>query len=97
MKKKILNIALLLAIAVIMTSCYTITFSVGRGARTGQEIRAKNHYLIGGLVPLQVADPAQMAGGAANYDVTVTHTFVDGLLAGITGGIYSPTTITVTK
>jgi predicted small secreted protein len=56
MKKRFLKVVMLLAIAVIMTSCYTITFSVGRGARTGQEIRAKNHYLIGGLVPLQVAD-----------------------------------------
>ena len=38
-----------------------------------------------------------MAGGASDYDLTVTHTFIDGLLGAITFGIYTPTTIIVKK
>jgi predicted small secreted protein len=97
MKKRGLKLVLLLAISFILTSCYTLTFSVGRGAVGGNVVTEKNHYLICGLVPLRTCDPAQMAGGSANYTVTVEHTFIDGLLSAITGGIYSPTTVTVTK
>ena len=97
MKKKILRVVMLLAISVIMTSCYTLTFSVGRGATRGDVVTGKNHYLIGGLVALSTCDPAEMARGSSNYTVTVTHTFIDGLLAAITGGIYSPTTVTVER
>jgi hypothetical protein len=38
-----------------------------------------------------------MAGGASDYSVTITHTFVDGLLNALTAGIYTPTTTIVTK
>ncbi len=97
MKKRTLKLALLLVVSIIMTSCYTLTFSVGRGSRSGYVVTGKNHYLIGGLVPLSTCDPADLAGGASNYTVTIQHSFIDGLLAAITGGIYSPTTVTVEK
>jgi len=38
-----------------------------------------------------------MADGAENYTVNTRQTFVNGLLFGLTFGIYSPTTTTVTK
>ncbi len=38
-----------------------------------------------------------MAGNAANYQVTHSHTFIDGLINILTGGIYTPTTTTIIK
>jgi hypothetical protein len=38
-----------------------------------------------------------MAGGAKDYTVNIQHSFIDGLLSGLTGGLYTPTTTTVTK
>jgi hypothetical protein len=38
-----------------------------------------------------------MAGDAKDYEITVKHTFVDGLLSAITSGLYTPTTTIVTK
>jgi hypothetical protein len=38
-----------------------------------------------------------MAEGAENYTVFTRQTFVNGLIAGLTFGIYTPSTTTVTK
>jgi hypothetical protein len=38
-----------------------------------------------------------MAGDAKNYQVTITHTFVDGLINALTSGLYAPTTTIVKK
>jgi hypothetical protein len=38
-----------------------------------------------------------MAGDAKNYEVTTTHSFVDGLINLLTGGLYTPTTTIVKK
>ncbi|HHV41164.1 MAG: Bor family protein [Bacteroidales bacterium] len=97
MKKIVLKGALLITVALLMTSCYSLTFTVGQGARTGVEVVERNHYLIGGLAPIKLADPKAMAGGAKDYTVTVEHTILDGLLAALTGGIYTPTTVKVRK
>lgn len=80
-----------------MTSCYTYTFTVGDGPQTGIEVRKMNHYLIYGLAPVGVSDPNELAGGAEDYEVTITHTFIDGLINAITFGIYTPTTTIVKK
>jgi hypothetical protein len=97
MKKVISKLAFVLTISVLMTSCYTLTYSVGEGAKTGVEVKEKNHYLIGGLAPIKTSDPTKMAGGAKDYTVKIQHTFVDGLLSALTGGIYTPTTTIVKK
>jgi predicted small secreted protein len=97
MKKLVLNIALVLSISLLMTSCFTLTYSVGKGAQTGVQVQEKNHYLIYGLAPLKTSDPTKMAGEAMDYEVTITHTFVDGLLNALTFGIYNPTTTIVKK
>lgn len=95
MKK--LAFTLLLGVSLMMSSCYTYTFSVGEGAQTGVEVKKMNHYLIYGLAPVGVSDPNELAGGAEDYEVTITHTFVDGLINAITFGIYTPTTTIVRK
>ncbi len=97
MKKAVLSLAFVLVISFLMTSCYTLTYSVGEGSKTGVEMKEKNHYLIYGLAPIKTSDPTKMAGGAKDYTVTIQHSFIDGLLNALTGGIYTPTTTTVKK
>jgi hypothetical protein len=97
MKKLLLNFAMVLTLAMIVSSCYTYSFNVGKGAQTGMEIRKMNHYLIYGLAPISTSNPNEMAGGAQDYTVTIQHTFIDGLINAITFGIYSPTTTIVKK
>ena len=80
-----------------MASCYTLTYAVGTGSQTGETISEKNHYVVGGLAAIKTANPTKMAGDAKNYDVTTTHSFVDGLINFLTGGIYTPTTTIVKK
>ncbi|MEM1121062.1 MAG: Bor family protein [Bacteroidota bacterium] len=97
MKKLISNTILVAVLAISMSSCYTYTYTVGSGPQSGVTMKEKNHYLIAGLVALKTSDPIKMAGDSDNYQVTIEHTFVDGLINAITFGIYNPTTTTVTK
>ena len=52
---------------------------------------------MNGLIPVGVNKPEDMAGGVKDYTVETKHSFVNGLVSGLTFGIYSPTTTTVTK
>ncbi len=80
-----------------MSSCFTLTYDVGKGAQSGVTTTAKNHYLINGLVPLGTSNPTEMAKGASDYTVQVQHSFIDGLISAITFGLYAPTTTSVTR
>ena len=98
MRKSVLkSVALACATSFLMTSCYTYTTVVGSGAQGSQEVKEWNHYLIGGLAPLEVSDSKAMAAGAENYTVKTEQSFVNGLVSAITFGLYAPTTTTVTK
>ncbi len=98
MKKRLLkSIGSALMCSLLLTSCYTYTTVVGEGAQGNSEVKAWNHYVVYGLAPIGVSDAKELAGGAENYTVTTQHTFVNGLIAGITFGIYTPTTTTVKK
>jgi hypothetical protein len=97
MKKTIkTTIAFILAVSM-LSSCYTYTSVVGKGAQGGQAMTHQNHYLIAGLVPLKMSDSKAMSGGASDYDITTTHNILDLIIGIITFGIYTPTTTTVTK
>jgi hypothetical protein len=97
MKRRLMNLGLATGMMFMLSSCYTYTYMVGSGPQTGVELKEKNHYIIYGLAPLKTSDPIKMAGGVANYQVTIQHTFIDGLLNALTFGIYTPTTTTVKK
>lgn len=98
MKKNIIKLLFgALLCSTLFTSCYTYTSVVGEGAKGGQKVTKWNHYLIGGLAPVGVSDSKAMAGGATDYTVTVKHSFVNGLIAGLTFGLYTPTTTVVEK
>ena len=97
MKKGLLKLSLIFAVAIMMTSCYTFTATVGNGPQTGTKVVAHNHYLIAGLAPISTANTKELAGDAKDYSITISHSFIDGLLNLITGGMYTPTTVTITK
>lgn len=83
--------------SVLFSSCYSYTSVVGEGAQGNQQVTEWNHYVVYGLAPVSVSDSKEMAGGAENYTIHTRHTFVNGLISGLTFGLYNPTTTTVTK
>ena len=97
MKKMFTRLAVAFSVAVLLSSCYSYTSVVGNGAQGQQQTTKWNHYVIGGLAPVGVSDSKAMAAGATDYTVHTRHTFVNMLVGGLTFGIYSPTTTTVTK
>lgn len=97
MKKTIKGLSIAFAISLMLTSCYSYTSVVGTGAQGKGEVSKWNNYLFYGLAPIGVSDSKKMANGAENYVVRTRQTFVNGLLYGITFGIYAPTTTTVKK
>ena len=92
--KKVLFILLC---GVMLTSCYVHTYTVGDGVQQGITEKRKQHNFLGGLVSGRTPDPESMANGKKDYKVTNKVSFIDGLLSGLTYGIYTPTTIIVER
>ena len=97
MKEKLKILTVFLAVSVMLSSCYSYTVVVGKGAQGTQETTKWNNYILFGLAPVGVSDAKALAGGAEDYTVHTRQSFVNGLLSAITFGIYTPTTTTVTK
>ena len=97
MKRLVLNLAVMITASVVMTSCYSYTSVVGKGAQGNQQTTKWNHYVVMGLAPVAVSDSKQMAEGSENYTVRTEQSFVNGLISALTFGIYTPTTTTITK
>ena len=97
MKKTVLNLSGILILCFLFSSCYSLTYSVGEGPQSGIEVKEKNHFFIYGLATGKTSDPTEMAGDATDYEVSISHTFVDGLISAVTFGIYNPTTTKITK
>ncbi len=96
-KKTMKTMTVVFAASLLLTSCYSYTSVVGKGAQGNDQTTKWNHYVIYGLAPVGVSDSKQMAGGAENYTVHTRQSFVNGLVSALTFGIYTPTTTTVTK
>lgn len=96
-KLKLILMGMLLGGITLFSSCYTYTFSVGEGAKSNETVSKMNPYFIFGLAPGNISNPNEMAGNAEDYEVTIQHTFVDGLLGAITFGIFTPTHTRVRK
>ncbi len=97
MKSFMKMIAIVFAASIMFTSCYSYTSVVGSGSQGTEQKTQWNHYIIYGLIPIGVSDSKQMAEGDTDYTVHTRHSILNGLLAAITFGIYTPTTTTVTK
>ena len=97
MRKQIFKLVFVFFLVIGFSSCYTYTYMVGDGPQTGIKVEQKNHYFVYGLAPGGQSDPIEMAGDAEDYQVTITHSFVDGLINVLTFEIYTPTTTIITK
>lgn len=98
MKKNLMKMMTIIFVSsIVLTSCYSYDIVVGNGAQGNQKVSKWNHYVVYGLAPVDVSDVKELASGAENYDVNISHSFVNGLVSMITFGLYSPTTTTVYK
>jgi hypothetical protein len=97
MKKTGSKFLTITAMAILLASCYSHTYTVGEGSTTGVVVKEKNHFAVYGLAKIKTSSPTEMAGEATDYEVNTQHSFVDGLINSLTFGLYNPTTTTVTK
>jgi len=97
-KKTLRSMALLSALALPMSSCYTFEHQVGDGGSGGSEQTDRQWFILWGLVELNSVDSQAMADGATDYTATTEWTPLDILINIFTGYItvYSRT-YTVTK
>lgn len=79
-----------------LTGCYKVEINNISDGPAGLEHTKKAHTLIAGLVALNDINVNEVCGGKGALKVTTVHTFVDMLVAGITGSIYTPITVKVT-
>ena len=107
-KRPPIMMAVLFTLSVLLTSCYGYTSVVNEGAKGIEKNKVKgknkktrwNHYMIGGLIKIETSDSRLMAyelEGEENYNVRTRHTLINMIVGLLTGGLYTPTTTTVTK
>ena len=86
--------ALLVLFLVVMTAgCYRARVNTGLAASTNTVTRWE-HYFLAGLVQPKTFDATEWCQGRNVAAVETQHTFVQGLVAAITLGIYTPITVT---
>ena len=96
-KKPMKMMAMLFVTSMLLTSCYSYTSVVGNGGSGNSQTTEWNHYVIYGLAPVGVSNSKQMAGGASDYTVHTRQSFLNGIVSGLTFGLWTPTTTTVSK
>lgn len=89
--------AISILLALVMTSCFSYTVTVGSGAKGHDSVSKWNPYFIDGLIPGTQVDPKQLSQGATDYTITTKFSIGNMLVSALTIGIYTPTTVTVTK
>ena len=85
MKKRITSIALMLLLAFSISSCYTMTHTVGDGAQGGNQTEKRQWYALFGLIPINNVDSKEMAQGKTDYVVETKHSFLDVVIGLFTG------------
>lgn len=90
------KILLIVVAASALSSCYNTRIIVGNVKPNEPLIKVStewNHHLIYGLVPLDNATmiAEDYVGPYSNYVVRTYTSFLNGLVSGITWGIYTPT------
>ncbi len=81
--------------AIVVSGCYHAVVDTGRAPTGAPNVTPWAHSFIYGLVPPAVTETAKKCpGGVAK--VETQQTFLNGLVAAITGGIYTPMTISYT-
>jgi len=92
MKKKASLFFAGILIAASLSSCMSLTHTVGSGGY-GESESKRQWYVLWGLVPINEVDSKQMAGGAENYTVKSSITPLDFVINIFTGlvTVYSQT------
>lgn len=94
--RKFQFVTLLVMTILFFHACYTMEYQVGTidpGQPLFQVAEKKNHFLIGGLVPLTDTQRVRdFIGDKKDYVIKTERTFMDGLLLFLTHGIYTPFT-----
>lgn len=81
---KSLLLVALFSLTLALSSCYTLTHTVGDGARGGQVTAQKQWYALWGLVPINNVDTKAMAGGAKDYTIKSQVAFIDYVISAFT-------------
>jgi hypothetical protein len=85
------KLLLALSVASLISGCATQTFYVHGGATGVADKDTMQTFFLNGIGQEQEINAAQVCGGADKIaKVQVQQTFLDGLLTGITFGLYSP-------
>ncbi|MDH3206790.1 MAG: Bor family protein [Gemmatimonadota bacterium] len=87
--------AVTLGLMLVTTACYEHTYTVGLGAPTGAVVYEEwhNHWL-GGLIGERNIDVALLCP-SGNATIHNEQSFLNGLVEGLTVGIYAPTTVKI--
>jgi len=87
--------AAVLLLAVMTSGCYEHTITVGAGAPRGPVIYDHwENFWLGGLIGHTQVDVEQVCP-SGDATIVAKQTFLNGLVAGLTGGIYTPTTLEI--
>ncbi len=92
--KKLIGLILPIVALVSVSGCYRATIDTGL-ASTHRSETIWAHSWVGGLVPPKVVNAKNECDHGVAQVETV-HTFLQQIIAGVTFGIYTPMTITVT-
>jgi hypothetical protein len=100
-------IAITLIISMLFISCATHIHHVGAGPQIGHQVKARQYYLLWGLVPLNSVDTNELAGTdingnpIENYEIQTQYGAIDIAINWVSGvtilGLVSSRTVTVTK
>jgi hypothetical protein len=93
--KQLGRVVIGLGLVVAATGCYEHTYTIGTGAPTGPLVydEWQNHWL-GGLIEEKTLDIGALcpSGNATIHD---EQSFLNGLVSGLTMGIYTPTMVRI--
>lgn len=92
--KKTLFCALSICTIMILQSCYvqTVTVGMNEGEPMQQVAKVKNQQFLGGLIQPTQDKAENYVKDTKHFAMKTKQTFWDGFLAGITWGIYTPST-----
>ena len=80
----------------VLTGCYKVQVVGNPKSLGGEEKSSWQHFFIGGLVGSARIDVREFCGGGEATSVETSASFANGLVSTLTGGIYTPRTVTVT-
>ncbi len=92
--RKCMLCALSIGAIMMLQSCYVQNVMVGmnEGEAMQQVAKVKNHQFIGGLIQPTKDKAENHVKDTKHFVIKTKQTFWDGFLAGITWGIYTPST-----